>query len=95
MKREYLPEELSTEIKEKIIRYSNDDPRSIEDSIIRVLNETLTIDPESAHPIALFSQLELELGWKKFLGKKRAATKKTQEGSIFDPIKYLEQFSDF
>ena len=95
MKREYLPEELSTEIKEKIIRYSNDDPRSIEDSIIRVLNETLTYDEESEPPIALFSQLELELGWKKFRGKKRAATKKTQEESIFDPIKYLEQFSDF
>ncbi len=95
MVREYLPEVLSTEIKEKIIRYSNDDPRSIEDSIIRVLNETLTIDPESEHPIALFSQLELELGWKKFRGKKRAATKKTQEESIFDPIKYLEQFPDF
>ena len=95
MEREYLPSLLSDEIKERILRYSNDDPRSIEDSIIRVLNETLVYDTESDHPIALFSQEELELGWKKFRGKKRATPKKKKEEKQFDPVKFLEQYITF
>lgn len=94
MEKEYLPAVLSDEIKEKILRYSNDDPRSIEESIIRVLNETLTYEKTTGHPIALFSQEELEIGWKKFRGKKRNAPEKKIE-DIFDPIKLLEQFSMF
>ena len=95
MEREYLPSLLSDEIKERILRYSNDDPRSIEDSIIRVLNETLIYDTESDHPIALFSQEELELGWKNFRGKKRATPKKKKEDKQFDPVKFLEQYITF
>ena len=95
MEREYLPGVLSDEIKEKILRYSNDDPRSIEDSIIRVLNETLTFDTETGHTIALFSQEELEFGWKKFRGKKRATPKKKKEDKEFDPLKFLEQYTTF
>lgn len=95
MEREYLPKVLSDEIKEKILRYSNDDPRSIEDSIIRVLNETLTFDTETGHTIALFSQEELEFGWKKFRGKKRVTPKKKEEDKLFDPVEFLEQYTPF
>lgn len=94
MEREYLPAALSDEIKEKILRYSNDDPRSIEDSIIRVLNETLTFDTDSNHPIALFSQEELEIGWKKFCGKKREKPKKNQKEEEFNLREYVEQYNE-
>ena len=93
METEYLPAVLSDEIKEKILRYSNDDPRSIEDSIIRVLNETLTFDSGSDHPIALFSQEELEIGWEKFCGIKREKPKKKQQEEKFDVVKFLEEYA--
>ncbi|MBB5226784.1 AAA family ATPase [Treponema ruminis] len=90
MKREYLPASLSDEIKERILRYSNDDPRSIEDSIIRVLNETLSFETDSDHPVALFSPEELEMGWEKFCGKRKELPKKKQE--FYDPVVFLEQY---
>ena len=68
MLREFLPAVLSEEIRNRILLYSNDDPRSIEDSIVKVCNETLTTDPETNEQIALFSPRELYLGWKKFRG---------------------------
>lgn len=87
MKREYLPARLSDEIKEKILRYSNDDTRSIEDSIIRVLNETFTVEPDENHPIALFSPEEIDRGWKKFSGRKKIY--KIVPGELFGPCDEL------
>lgn len=70
MEQEYLPEILSDEIKELILRKCNDDPRSIEDAINLVFSETLADDEKTGHKIALFSPEQYFLGWENFRGKK-------------------------
>jgi len=74
MDRQYLPQILSDEIKNRILREAHNDPRSIEDAISKVFNETLTEDSETNHPIALFSPEELYKGWKNFRGIRSIST---------------------
>ena len=84
MEQEYLPEILSDEIKELILRKCNDDPRSIEDAINLVFSETLADDEKTGHKIALFSPEQYFLGWENFRGKKFISRNvwKLQEGFL-------------
>lgn len=70
MEREYLPARLSGEVRERILEESGNDPRSVEDAIGKIFQETSTTDQESGHAIALFSSEEMSLGWKKSRGHK-------------------------
>lgn len=76
MNPEYLPEVLLPEIKEKILAESHDDPRSIEDAIGKVFNETITTDTESKISIALFSPREIYEGWQNYRGHKSISEEK-------------------
>lgn len=67
----FLPAVLSDYMKDKILMESNDDPRSIYESITKFFTMTLTDDSESGQKIALFSPEELYSGWKKFRGKRK------------------------
>ena len=99
MRREFLPEVLSEEIKERILDYSHNDTRSIEDAIIQVYNDTCTTDPESKQLIALFSPQELLNGWKKYRGCPQISKEHWQLPKPFMPKKsdfnideYLENY---
>ena len=71
MARQFLPAVLSDEIKEQILQECHDDTRSIEVAIYSVFYRTQTLDSETKHPIALFSEKELCAGWKNFRGHRK------------------------
>ena len=87
---EYLPETLSEEIKDRILSYSNGDPRSIDDAISRVCNETLLTDQKTGHLIALFSPSEMHQGWENFRGHRTISKQcwALPEGFIKENIEY-------
>lgn len=75
MEREFLPEVLSDEIKEEILKECNDDTRNIEDSINLIFTKTMQTDNKTGHTIALFSPREYLAGWRYFCGKKNISKK--------------------
>ena len=92
LKREFFPEVLSDEIKDKIIKYSKGDPRSINDAFTKLFAETMRIDDETGEKIALFSEPELCSGWKKYRGKSRYSLPKWKLPKPFDPVECLESY---
>lgn len=95
---DYIPEVLSTEIKERILTLAEDSPRRIHDAIKTVFIETITYDDSEHHIISLFSPDQLYKGWKKFRGKRSFAKtpwtlptgfEKKESGSGFSLEKYL------
>jgi ATP-dependent Lon protease len=76
LRKECFPEVLSDEIKNKVMKISNGDTRSINDALTKLFAETMRVDDESGERIALFSEDELCGGWQHFRGKSDTAREK-------------------
>ena len=94
MEADYLPKVLSNEVKERILVECHNDPRSVEDAIVKVFMETATTDQKSGHAIALFSSEEMSMGWKRFRGNKDISKKRWELPADFSATSNMIEEDD-